>query len=89
MAISSINEVRQSINNACRPAAEDRARAEAIEGRRRQLSEPRGSLDKVMIVERSGRGHDIKTGRPPAMKSEAKEAWERAREEASIDKLFR
>ena len=89
MTISSINEVRQSINNACRPAAEDRARAEAIEGRRRQLSEPRGPLDKVMIVERSGRGYNITTGRPPTMKAEAREAWEQAREEASIDKLFR
>jgi hypothetical protein len=46
-------------------------------------------MNKVMITDRSWMTHDIKTGRPPAMKAEAREAWLRAREDMSIEKLFR
>jgi hypothetical protein len=56
---------------------------------RREASKPRLPQDKVMIVDRTGMDHDIKTGRPPVMKREVREAWERAREEIGIDKLFR
>lgn len=42
-----------------------------------------------MISTHEGKTDDIKTGRPPVMKREVREAWERAREEIGIDKLFR
>lgn len=89
MAIASVNEIRQAINGIYEPTVEDKVRKEQIARRRRAASEPRQPLDNVMIVDRTGATRDIKTGRPPTMKKEAREAWERAREEASIDKLFR
>lgn len=89
MTISDINARRQAMLNACGPAAEDKARVERIKTIRREASEPRQPMDKVMIVDRSGMTHDIKTGRPPTMKAEAREAWLRAREGLSIEKLFR
>jgi hypothetical protein len=46
-------------------------------------------MNKVMITDKTGMTHDIKTGRPPTMKAEAREAWLRAREDLSIEKLFR
>lgn len=89
MTISDINARAMITKSSHGPTAKDRARVEAIEMCRRQASEPRGHKDNVMIVDRTGMTHDIKTGRPPTMKKEARDAWERAREEASIDKLFR
>jgi hypothetical protein len=89
MAISDMNARGMITKSAHGPTAEDKARREAIESIRRQASEPRGPSDKVMIVNRSGMTRDIKTGRPPTMKAEARDAWLRAREDMSIEKLFR
>lgn len=89
MTISDMNARAMITKSAHGPTAEDRARVEAIERARRQASEPRGPKENIMIVDRTGATRDIKTGRPPTMKAEAKEAWEQAREDARIDKLFR
>ena len=89
MAIADVNARGMITKSAHGPAAEDRARQEAIDRLRRTASEPRQPLDKVMIVDGTGRSRNITTGRPPTMKAEAKEAWEQAREEARIERLFR
>jgi hypothetical protein len=89
MTISDMNARAMITRSAHGPTAEDRARVEAIERARRQASEPRGPKENIMIVDRTGATRDIKTGRPPTMKAEAKEAWKQAREDARIDKLFR
>lgn len=89
MTIADINWRRQMMGSAGGPSSPDRARQAAIDRMRRETSKPRTPVDMVMIVDRSGMDHDIKTGRPPVMKREVREAWEQARDEISIDKLFR
>ena len=89
MSIADVRASRQSLNAIFGPNQRDAVRSEKIDRMRREMSKPRIPVDKVMIVDRSGMDHNIKTGRPPTMKKEAREAWERAREEASIEKLFR
>ncbi len=37
----------------------------------------------------SSRDQDTKTGIPPKMKTEAREAWEKRREEIAIERMFR
>lgn len=88
MTIADINARKKMMNSAYGPNYRDEVRQQTIDRIRREMSKPRIPVDKVMIVDRSGMDHNIKTGRPPTMKREAREAWERAREEASIDKLF-
>jgi hypothetical protein len=89
MTIASINEVRLKVISSHGPTAVDRGEQERIDAYRRRATEPRQPMNKVMITDRTGMTHDIKTGRPPTMKAEAREAWLRAREELSIEKLFR
>ena len=44
---------------------------------------------RTTIQHGSSRDRDIKTGIPPKMKPEAREAWEKRREEMSIERMFR
>ena len=89
MTIADINWRRHMMRSTGGPSAPDEARQQALDRMRREASKPRLPQDKVMIVDRTGMDHDIKTGRPPVMKREVREAWERAREDIGIDKLFR
>jgi hypothetical protein len=89
MTIADINWRRHMMRSTGGPSAPDEARQATLDRMRREASKPRLPQDKVMIVDRTGMDHDIKTGRPPVMKREVREAWERAREEIGIDKLFR
>ena len=88
MTIADVNRRRQLMGSIPGKNAPDEARQEALDRMRREASKPRLPQDKVMIVDRRGMDHNIKTGRPPAMKREVREAWARAREEIGIDKLF-
>ena len=89
MAIADINARRIAMLTSCGPNAKDRAREEAVDRLRRETSKERDPIDRVMISSRAGKTDDIKTGRPPTMKKEVREAWERVREEASIERLFK
>ena len=88
MTIADINRRRQ-LMGAYGPAAKDRAREELLEIRRHAAAMERGPIRRVMISDKTGKTDDIKTGLPPVMKKEVREAWERAREEASIERLFK
>ena len=57
--------------------------------RNASLSQGRSPMDVVMIHTRDGQTQDIVTGTPPAFKAEARSAWAKRREEASIEGLFR
>ena len=89
MTIADINARKISMLTACGPAAKDRAREETIDRLRRETSKNRHPFERVMISDKTGKTDDIKTGRPPTMKQEVREAWERAREEAKIEAMFK
>ena len=89
MTIANINASRIAMKSLYGQAAKDRARDELFEIRRHSATMARGPIQRVMIVDRSGMDHEIKTGRPPVIKQEVREAWERAREEAKIEAMFK
>lgn len=89
MAIADVNARRIAMLTSCGPNAKDRAREETVDRLRRETSKERHPFERVMIADKTGKTDDIKTGRPPTMKREVREAWERAREEASIERLFK
>ena len=67
----------------------DRSEGERLDQARRAASEKRGPMEVIMIISRLGMTQDIVTGTPPAFKAEARSAWVKRREEASIEGLFR
>ena len=69
--------------------AEDKAYWEGRDARRREHGKNRVPMDVVMIHTNEGRTTDIVTGTPPAFKAEARSAWAKRREEASIEGLFK
>lgn len=69
--------------------AEDKAYWERLDGIRRSYSQKRGPMEVVMIHTTEGKTQDIVTGTPPAFKAEARSAWAKRRDEASIEGLFR
>lgn len=71
------------------PREADRAWLERVERHRQTTLGQKLNSNVVMISTHEGKTDDIKTGRPPVMKREVREAWAQAREEIGIDKLFR
>jgi hypothetical protein len=53
------------------------------------LVQGRSPMDVVMIHTNDGKTQDIVTGTPPAFKEEARSAWAKRRDEASIEGLFK
>lgn len=53
------------------------------------LSQGRSPMEVVMIHTNDGKTQDIVTGTPPAFKEEARSAWAKRRDEASIEGLFK
>lgn len=68
----------------------DEVRAEAVNRLRRSLSlsTERAPVDRVMVIDHEGKTRDIVTGVPPSFSEEARSAWAKRREEASIEGLF-
>lgn len=66
-------------------------RAEAVNHLRRSIALHPGRLpmDVVMIRNTEGMTRDIVTGVPPSFNAEARAAWAKRREEASIEGLFK
>lgn len=69
----------------------NRERVESMNTLRRSaaLSQSRSPMEVVMIHTRDGMTQDIVTGTPPAFKAEARSAWAKRRDEASIEGLFK
>jgi hypothetical protein len=71
---------------------EDRSRSEAVQRLRNSkaaLGDGRAPMDVVMIFDKTGMTHDIRTGTPPKMKREYLEELERRRQEIGIEGLFK
>ena len=69
----------------------DEVRAEAVNRLRRSIALHPGRLpmEVVMIRNSEGMTRDIVTGVPPSFNAEARAAWAKRREEASIEGLFK
>lgn len=70
---------------------QDEARADAVNRLRRSIALHPGRLpmNVVMIRNTEGKTRDIVTGVPPSFNAEARAAWAKRREEASIEGLFK
>jgi hypothetical protein len=70
-------------------SAEDKAHWERLNQIRRAYSVKRGPLEAVMIHSNEGKTQDTVTGTPPAFKADARSAWAKRRDDASIEGLFK
>jgi hypothetical protein len=70
-------------------SAEDKAHWEKLNQIRRAYFVKRGPLKVVMIHSNEGKTQDTVTGTPPAFKADARSAWAKRRDDASIEGLFK